>query len=131
MKTTFLIVLTGIAFVGCAGPTPSRQEALAYPYVASRERQAEILNGMDRIKTGMTPSEVKATLGKTDFVYDLFNRGMKDSSPIGYTWWYILQRKTDTGSFAEREEKLVRVSFDLEDTVTKVDFWGIDKTDNK
>ncbi len=75
----------------------------------------------------MLPSEVEVIMGTTDLVHDLFNRGMIDPKPIGYTWWYIIQRKIDTGSSAERAEKLVRVSFDFEDKVTKVDFWGIDK----
>ena len=130
MNRILAAITATMVLAGCAGSPTISQRSLTYPYVAPPERQAEIVSGMDKIKTGMTPAKVEAILGKTDLVHDLFNRGMKDSSPIGYTWWYILQRKTDTGSFAEREEKLVRVSFDLRDTVTKVDFWGIDKPDN-
>ena len=130
MNRILAAITATMVLAGCAGSPTISQRSLTYPYVTPPERQAEIVSGMDKIKTGMTPAKVEAILGKTDLVHDLFNRGMKDSSPIGYTWWYILQRKTDTGSFAEREEKLVRVSFDLRDTVTKVDFWGIDKPDN-
>ena len=128
MKAIFLTIFTGLLLVGCAGTeTAPPQQTLTYPYVALPERQAQILNGMKEIRTGMLPSEVEVIMGTTDLVHDLFNRGMIDPKPIGYTWWYIIQRKTDTGSSAERAEKLVRVSFDFKDKVTRVDFWGIDK----
>ena len=130
MKTTFLIVLTGIAFVGCAGPIPSRQQALTYPYVASPERQAEILGGMDQIKTGMAPSDAERCLGKPDEIRKLYDR-IKTADPVGYTWWYIIERQAASGSVVEKAEKLVRVSFNLKDRVTRVDSWGIEnKSDN-
>jgi hypothetical protein len=125
-KLAVIIALVGL-FAGCGTSQPPASHGLVYPYVASAERQAQIVKGMGKIREGMSPSDVEAVLGKTDMVMDLFNRGEVNPKPIGYTWWYILQRKTDKGSSAEREEKLVRISFDLGDKVTKVDFWGIDK----
>ena len=127
MRKIFICMVAAIILAGCAGSQPVSRLSLTYPYVASLERQEQIRMGMVKVKTGMTPSEVAAVMGKTDLVHDLFERGVKDSKPIGYTWWYIIQRKTDTGSTDERAEKLVRVSFDLADKVTKVDIWGIDK----
>lgn len=127
MSKLFICMVAAVILAGCASAQPASSLSLTYPYVATPERQEQIRKGMEKVKAGMTPAEVEAVLGKTDLVHDLFNRGMKDAKPIGYTWWYIMQRRTDTGSADERAEKLVRVSFDLADKVTKVDFWGIDK----
>jgi hypothetical protein len=121
------IIAISLFCAGCAGTSPPTSRGIVYPYVASVERQGQIKIGMAKIREGMSPSEVEAILGKTDIVMDLFGRGMGNPNPIGYTWWYILERKTDKGSSAERGEKLVRISFDLKDKVTKVDFWGFDK----
>lgn len=127
MKATICVALTGFILLGCGVTEPVPHQSLAYPYVASLERQAQILSGMGRIKAGMSPSEVEAIMGKADIVLDLYNRSMFDPKPTGYTFWYIIQRNTDTGSAVERDEKLVRVTFDLMDRVTNVDFWGIDQ----
>jgi hypothetical protein len=39
---------------------------------------------------------------------------------IGYSLVYIIQRKQETGSAIEKDEKLVRIHFGLDDKVSKI-----------
>jgi len=125
MRNTIAIIGMVALLTGCTVSKPTPLQGRAYPYVAPPERQAEIRNGMAKLTIGMTPADVEALMGKPDEVHELYDR-IKNAKPVGYTWWFIIQRKADSGSVAEKAEKLVRVSFNLKDTVTRVDWWGME-----
>ena len=97
---------------------------MTYPYVASPERKSVIENGYLKIENGMTPIQVEMILGKPDEVKPLYEPKVKKAKKIGVTYWYLIERKRDTGSVIDRAEKLVRVSFNLKNLVTNVDHWG-------
>ncbi len=114
---------------GCPGNLKKPNSQLTYPYVATSQREAQIRAGKARIKKGMPPDVVRGVLGEPDEVRDLFPKNIsKGAKPIGYTWWYLVQRKTDVGSVEDRDEKLLRVSFNLAHKVAKVDVWGLEAT---
>ena len=95
-----------------------------YPYYASQERKQIILDGYQKIKTGMDTNEVKRLLGQPDEVLDLYDpRNIKAGRKVGFTYWYLMQRARASCSQIEKDEKLVRVSFDLNSKVTHVDRW--------
>jgi hypothetical protein len=130
MRNTVFAIVAVSLLAGCAGSPSVSSQSLSYPYVATPNRQDQILNGMGRVKADMDPSDVERFLGKPDEIRKLYDR-IKNADPVGYTWWYIIERHTPSGSVVEKAEKLVRVSFDLKDKVTRVDSWGIEtKSDN-
>jgi hypothetical protein len=71
----------------------------------------------------MSPPEVVSILGEPDEIRPLL-RGIKAGKPIGFSYWYVLRRMRATGSQIEKDESLVRVLFDLDSRVTRVDAWG-------
>jgi len=108
-------------------------QAIEYPYFASTERASQIRNQFVKIKEGMSPTEVKEIMGDPDEIRDSFKSIKKSSPKTGYTYWYLIQRKVEHGSVLERDEKLVRISFNLNDRVTYINHWGFDieTADNK
>ena len=62
-------------------------------------------------------------LPNPDEVKDLYEPKMYKPRIIGKTYWYIIQRTAGTGSLNERNEKLVRITFDLNGVVIKLDHW--------
>lgn len=98
-----------------------------YPFLASEERTAVIRSGYKRIVTDMSPTDVKAILGEPDEVRPMYEPVIKNGKLIGYTYWYVIRRLVRDGSVNEKKESLVRVSFNLDDRVSRVDGWGIDE----
>jgi hypothetical protein len=113
--------------VGCtaAASAVSEREIGHYPFIANSERAATIRNGYKRITVGMTPAEVAAVLGESDEIRSLYEPKIKDGNVAGYTHWYIIRRLVKSGSADKKQESLVRVSFNLNDRVTKIDAWGL------
>ena len=110
----------------CAGNPKRPTSRLTYPYVASPQRETRIRAGRTRVKIGMSPDAVRSILDEPDEIRDLYSKNtIKAAKPIGYTWWYLVQRRTDDGSAEDRDEKLLRVTFSLSHKVAKVDAWGL------
>ena len=98
---------------------------IKYPYYASPERKQAILGSYQKIQVGMDVNDVKKILGEPDEILPLYDpRDIKVGRKIGTTYWYLIQRVKGSGSSViDRDEKLVRVSFDLNEKVTHVDRW--------
>jgi hypothetical protein len=95
----------------------------AYPFVAPPERAAAITANYTKIKNGITADQVESVLGVPDEVRPLYEPKLKNGKAIGYTYWYVLRRAREKGSVKEKDESLVRVSFDTNGKVTRVDRW--------
>ncbi|MDH5218269.1 MAG: DUF3862 domain-containing protein [Gammaproteobacteria bacterium] len=96
---------------------------IQHPYFASPERVKTIQEGYKKIKTGMDINQVKEILGEPDEIKDLYEPKIKTSKIVGFTYWYLIQRIKSTGGQNERNEKLVRISFELNGAVIRVDRW--------
>jgi len=109
--------------------TPPMLERLisAYPFYASKQRADQIKGNYKKIQIGMTPQQVKQLLGEPDEIRPFYEPKIYKPKQIGYTHWYLIQRKTDKGSRNDKDEKLVRVFYDLNWIVTRVDHWGFDE----
>ena len=117
-----------VCVMGCDRAEPRGPRAMSYPYDASPERRAQIVNGAPKVALGMTPAQVTAILDGPDEVMDLFRRSDVEHAPIGYTYWYIVQRKAaPQDSPVDDEQQLIRVCFGLDNAVTSVDYWGLMK----
>ena len=95
---------------------------MKYPYIASSEKKMRIEKGRKEVLVGMTIEQVKKKIGDPDEIHNLYDK-KKSKKRVGYTYWFILQRKVESGSVNEKQEKLVRISFNLDGIVTKVDSW--------
>lgn len=106
-----------------SGSGGSTKAGIEYPYHATPERRLAIVEGYKKIVLGMNTEEVEAIIGKPDEIRSLYEPMIKAPEQIGFTYWYIIQRIKESGSVSEKDEKLVRVSFDLDGTVIRVDRW--------
>lgn len=118
--------------VFCAAPAMAsdslfaEKEILRYPFAAEADRAASLRRHYPSVVIGMSAAEVKSLLGEPDEVRRLYAAAHKRSPHIGYTFGFVIQRAAGHGSADDRQEVLVRVSFDLDGRVTKVDHWGLD-----
>ena len=99
----------------------SHERKVSYPYRASDERIHRIDSGAKKILLGTPEEDVIKKLGDPDeinFTLDKNNWRKK----IGYSFVYLKQRNQEYGSLIKKNEKLVRIHFDLEGRVKRVDF---------
>lgn len=94
-----------------------------YPYIASQERAEAITANYTKIRSGTEAPQVESMLGAPDEILPLHEPNPKNGKFVGFTYWYILRRATDSGSAEERDESLVRIAFDSEGKTTAIDRW--------
>jgi outer membrane protein assembly factor BamE (lipoprotein component of BamABCDE complex) len=104
----------------------TNNKTILYPYYASENRVEQIKNNYRKVKSGMTPEQVKSLLGEPDETHPLYEPKILNPKQIGNTHWFIIQRKTAKGSVKDKDEKLVRISYDLNWKVIGIDHWGFD-----
>lgn len=109
-----------------AGMSPDERVIATYPHIAGPERSVAIRAGYAKIEPGMSSAVVRGILGEPDEIRLLYAPMAKKPDVIGQTYWYVLRRMAAHGSQSERQESVVRVSFDLEGIVTHVDAWGLE-----
>lgn len=104
----------------------SAENRITYPYYASKQRSDQIRENYNKIKTGLSLQKVKSIMGLPDEEKPLYEPRIYKPKQIGYSHWYLIQRKSDKGSIIEKDEKLVRVLYDLQWKVIQIDHWGFD-----
>lgn len=95
----------------------------SYPFRASPERVDAIRRGQSHVVVGGTPSSVVAALGEPDEVMPLYEPKHNATKVIGYTYWYVIQRRVRSGSVLERQESALRIAFSLDHKVSAIDAW--------
>lgn len=111
-------------FLTLYGINMAQTKPMSYPYLATQKKSAQILNHWKSIQPKMSDREVIRILGEADEIVPLYEPLKKNPKLIGKTWWYILQRDIENGTQAQKNEKVVRISFDKDDRVISVDKWG-------
>lgn len=104
---------------------PPTREIATYPFIATVERAEMIRRGLTDIDVAMSRAEVAAILGEPDEIHLLYVARHKHGKVIGYTQWYIVQRLVKNGSANEKQESLLRLTFSLDNKVSKIDSWGL------
>jgi hypothetical protein len=129
MKYFYIFILAIALSVNLAFAQNDVAEKLikTYPYYASKLRASEIKDKYRKIQEGMTSKQVMQLLGEPDEISPLYEPKILEPKQIGYTHWYLIQRKTDKGSQNDRDEKLVRISYDLHWVVMIVNHWGFEE----
>ena len=123
----FMIVIIALSINFAFAQSDTVEKSIkTYPYYASKPRAAQIKGKYKKIEKGMTTKQVTQLLGQPDEIRPLYEPKIKNPRQIGYTHWYLIQRKTDKGSQNDKDEKLVRVSYGLDWIVMSVDHWGFD-----
>lgn len=133
IKYIYWMVIVVITFTASKSLAQNIMESnhIKYPYYASKERTDQIKNNYKKVQKGMSPQQVKLLLGKPDETIASYEPEIRNAKQDGYTQWFIIQRKCENGSVKEKDEKLVRVGYDLQWKVTAVDHWGFDKGKDK
>jgi outer membrane protein assembly factor BamE (lipoprotein component of BamABCDE complex) len=126
---TSLLLAVSPSVNSTPGALFSLREISVYPFVASAERANTIKKQYKRVIPGMMPDTVIEILGEPDEVRVLYAPVVKHPKRIGYTYWYVIRRETLKGSVDERDEVLVRVSFDKNGRVFQIVHWGFDDSD--
>jgi outer membrane protein assembly factor BamE (lipoprotein component of BamABCDE complex) len=129
MKHIYCVALIVLILTASAGIAQNLMEnkPIKYPYYASKERIDQIKNNYKKVKKGMTPQQVKSLLGEPDETRASYEPRIWGAKQDGYTQWFIIQRKCKHGSVKEKDEKLVRVGYDLQWKVEMVTHWGFDE----
>ena len=99
-------------------------KSINYPYRATTDRAETISSEYKKINIGMSAKETIEILGTPDLTKPLIEAKIKNANQIGFTHWYLIQRLQENGSVNEKQEKLVRVSYDLNWKVIAIDNWG-------
>ena len=99
---------------------------IQYPYKATEARAETIKSRYKSITKGMPASKVIEILGEPDQTHTLYEPKIKTASQIGFTHWYLMQRLQKNGSADEKQEKLVRIAYDLNWKTIAIDHWGFE-----
>jgi hypothetical protein len=111
--------------LGCSYGTQNTTK-LKYPYIAPLEKANYIKENYKKISIGQSISKVETILGKPDEISPLYEPIIKNGKIIGKSYWYFIQKLKENGSVNERQEKLVRITFNLNGKVISVDAWGFE-----
>ena len=114
---TTILSLIVICFIGGATAALGRE----YPYHAPPERRAAIIEGTKRIQVGMSATEVLRIMGCPDEINDTYEPRIKAARKIGHSYVYLLQRLRENGSENDKDEKLIRLHFGLDDRLKRID----------
>ena len=129
-KTTIGVFIVSIAaFLNCSRPIQMPEpfkprEISAYPFISPPDRIAVLRSRYTEILKGMTAPQVKSILGEPDEVKPAFEPIIWNAKQTGYLYLYVNQRLVKNGSVNERQESLIRVTFDFKGLVIKVHQWG-------
>jgi hypothetical protein len=127
------IVLIGIlgTLIGCSEKEPAASGAASssgqfnrvtmYPYYASKEQCSRIRNNWKLIEVGASAARVKELLGEPDQINPTYEPQIKNPRQIGYSYVYLLRALRGSGSVDEIQASLVRIHFDLDGRVARVD----------
>jgi hypothetical protein len=69
----------------------------------------------------MTAQQAHAILGEPDEIRPLYEPIVKNAKIIGVTHWYVIRRLVAAGSRLDKAESSVRIAFDLDHRVSRVD----------
>ena len=92
-----------------------------YPYRATEDRLRKIRQGSKAVSAGMDRNDVLAKIGLPDEINDTLDKNDLKRK-VGFSFVYLEQRDKEVGSVKEKNEKLVRIHFDLKKKVTGVVF---------
>ena len=129
-KIFFMVfgILASLCFYGCFSEAGSASGCgMNYPYYASEQRAKVIFVGIRKLVIGMPRSEVVKIMGEPDEVTKTYQTldSMQKGQSSGYSYIYLLQRKKELGSIVERQEKLYKLGFNLNDVLLNIESEGI------
>jgi len=125
IKTISFIILVLVLSTFAYSTELKINKKISYPYKATEEKTKRIEIETKKITLGMSGSEVIGILGEPDETHPLYEPKIKQPTQIGYTHWYLIQRLKENGSVIEKQEKAVRITYDLDWTVIGINLLGL------
>lgn len=102
---------------------------IKYPYTADEARKNQIINNLDKLKGTITPNEVIEILSHPDEIREYREIKGSHSEIKGFLFFYIIQRLKVSGSDSERKELLVKLHFNLDFKLKRMDI-SVSGSDN-
>jgi hypothetical protein len=96
---------------------------ITYPYVATAERERQIVTEFEKIELKATVAQVTEKLGQPDIILPLYQPPVYRPKRIGFTYWYYVEKSSEQSI----DGKGVRIAFDLDERVIGIDHWGFVK----
>ena len=130
MKKLWLAICAAMALLGggCGtGNEPAVVDNIKYPYNAPTEKAYRITQNYQSLKVGMPQTDVQQLLGEPDEKNHLYNNAdhFESRKSDGEVWLYLVQRLKPYGGSYERKEKSVRLEFDLNRKLTRIEPIGM------
>ena len=97
----------GPTYVAPAGTGAAKIDGFEYKYVATAERESNIIAGFKKLKVGQSREDVRKLLGPPDVADTSFTKGFRDE----FRGWYY-QYKIRMRSLASTNDVCVEVFFD-------------------
>jgi hypothetical protein len=119
MKIVILLIIS-IFSCGCTKKNTLPHGFLDYPYLAKEDRAEKIRNEIQKLKIGDDLSTAITLMGRPDELNPTFDKRNWDER-IGYSLVYVIRRDCEYGSVHEKNEELVRIHFNFNDLVTRID----------
>jgi len=97
---------------------------LSYPYEADANRVNQIKSGVHKLQVGDELATAITYMGRPDELNATFDKNNWEKR-IGYSLVYVIRRDQKHGSVIDKNEALVRIHFNFDDAVTRIDLVGL------
>ncbi|UDQ97167.1 hypothetical protein AAEX28_08975 [Lentisphaerota bacterium WC36G] len=94
------------------------------PYKASAERFQQIINAQRVLRVNDTEERVLKIAGEPDEVRNISTSLDSTGERVGYAFIYLIQRQSEHGSIIQRGEKNLKIIFNNNNIVTRIESNG-------
>ena len=95
----------------------------SYPHNMKTSRVKTIRHGVSGVSVGDSRLDVEKMIGAPDELKHLYAPN-SPATQIGYTCWYVIKRDMKSGSVNQKNEDVIRLTYDFSNNLTSIDFWG-------
>ena len=97
-----------------------------YPFKVDEKRKSEIIKSYSSLEIGMNKAHVLDLFGKPNAIKNIYNPFQMDEQ-TGDSFIYVIRKDSNEGSELVKNEKNVRVFFDLNGSVVAAKAKGMDE----
>lgn len=98
---------------------------LKYPFLATKERCAHIMQQSRLLREGMDNKEVLSLMGEPEQIFYTYKYiKPENQKPVGFQYRYICSQDSKSGSVVDKNIKGIALSFNGECKLKRIDFLG-------
>ena len=124
---SLFLSLIAIAILSGCNTSQLPADTRQYPYSAPPEKARRILNNYRLLKPGMDQESVLKLMGAPDEKNQLYanTQHFESRDTDGEAWEYLIFRRQAYGSMVERGEQSVRLEFDINKKLQRIEPVGL------